>query len=59
MNIIRDLTLENGTAVDIEKVDKQIVIKLRQNLDDVLSSITDENFHHVIDFGIPEGREVW
>lgn len=59
MNIIRDLALENGSTVDIEEIENQIVIKPKKNLEDLLNCITAENLHHDIDFGMSEGNESW
>ena len=59
MNIIRDLALENGSTVDIEEIEDQIVIKPKKNLEDLLTYITADNLHHEIDFGMSEGNESW
>ena len=31
----------------------------KYKLDDLLKEITKDNIHEEIDFGVPEGREVW
>lgn len=59
MNIIRNLSLENGATVDIEENGDMIIIKPKQNLDDLLSCITEDNIHNETDFGISEGNEAW
>ena len=59
INIIRDLALENGSIVDIEEIEDQIVIKPKRNLADLLNCITADNIHHEIDFGMSEGNESW
>ncbi len=59
INIIRDLALENGSTVEIEEIEDQIVIKPKKNLEDLLSCITADNIHHEIDFGKSEGNESW
>ena len=52
-----------GSVVDIEESDGQIVIKLiapaEYTLDELLAGITDENRHDEIETGGPVGREVW
>ena len=52
-----------GSIVDIEESDGQIVIKLiapaEYTLDELLAGITDENRHDEIETGGPVGREVW
>ena len=52
-----------GSVVDIEESDGQIVIKLiapaEYTLDELLTGITDENRHDEIETGGPVGREVW
>lgn len=59
MNIIRDLALENGSTVDIEEIEDQIVIKPKKNLEDLLNYITAENLHHEINYGMSKGNESW
>jgi len=59
MNMIRDLALENGSTVDIEEIEEQIVIKPKKNLEDLLNCITADNLHHEIDLGMHEGNESW
>ena len=59
MNIIRNLSLENGATVDIEEDRDKIIIKPKQNLDDLLSCITEDNIHNESDFGNPVGNELW
>ena len=59
--IIKDLLLENGSSVDIVEESDQIVIKPKrgESLEKILSSISNENLHSEIDFGIKEGNEIW
>jgi antitoxin MazE len=59
MKIIRNLSLENGATVDIEDTGDRIIIKPKQNLDDLLSCITEDNIHSETDYGISEGNEAW
>jgi antitoxin MazE len=49
--------------VDIREEAGRIVIEpVREKsykLDDLLKGITKDNIHEEIDFGVPEGKEVW
>ena len=56
IHIIRDLKLENGSIMDIEKIEDRIVIKPKKNLEDLLNCITADTIHTEIDFGMPEGK---
>jgi len=33
--------------------------KIRYELRDLLSKVTDENLHKEVDMGPPQGREIW
>jgi antitoxin MazE len=59
--IIKGLLLKNGSSVDIVEESDQIVIKPKrgESLEEMLSSISNENLHSEIDFGIQEGHEIW
>ena len=59
--IVRELSLKEGTYVDINDRGKKIVIKpIRKNrLSEMLSNINDQNLHEEIDTGEPVGKEVW
>lgn len=61
MNIINDLSLKNGSTVDITEVTDTIIIrpKKNHNLRELLEKISDENIHSEIDFGNSEGNEIW
>jgi antitoxin MazE len=61
MNIIRELSLKDGSTVEIEKVTDRIVIcpKETYDLDKMLADITAGNLHREIDFGTEEGNEIW
>jgi antitoxin MazE len=60
-NIIKSLSLRNGSIVDIEKEIDTIVIrpKEKHNLVDMLNSISDANIHTEFNFGMTEGEEIW
>ncbi len=61
MNIINDLSLGNGSTVDIVEDADSIVIRAKKNmnLDELLENITAENLHSPVDFGNAEGNESW
>ena len=61
MNVIRGLSLRNGSIVDIiEESDRLIIRPIEKpTLDDLLNAISEENLHSEIDFGKAEGNEVW
>ncbi len=61
MNIINDLSLKNGSTVDITEKTGTIIILPKKNhdLDRLIESISDENIHSEIDFGNSEGNEIW
>lgn len=50
-----------GEDVDVREEGGRIVIEpvCRYRLDDLLKRITEDNRHEAIDFGSPEGKEVW
>jgi antitoxin MazE len=58
-NIIKDLSLKNGSTVDINEEADHIIITPKKNLEDLLNCITKENLHTEKDFGIIEGIESW
>ncbi|MEK4566391.1 AbrB/MazE/SpoVT family DNA-binding domain-containing protein [Alkalihalobacillus sp. FSL R5-0424] len=56
------LGIENGTKLDLELVNNTIVIKKarqKQTLDDLLQKYDPENEHNELDWGKPEGDEMW
>jgi antitoxin MazE len=61
IGISRDLSLKNGSVVDITEESNQIVIKPKRSpsLDELLDQITETNIHSETDYGVPEGNEVW
>ena len=61
MNIINDLSLENGSTVDITEETDSIVIRPKKNynLEELLGNISTENLHSQVDFGKIEGNEAW
>ena len=61
MNIINDLSLKNGSIVDITENKDTIIIRPKKNrdLNELIEKISDENIHSEIDFGKAEGNEIW
>jgi len=62
--IVNELSLREGLYVNIQEIGKKIIIEPSQpdasyNLDDMLSEITENNFHHSVEWGIPVGNEIW
>jgi antitoxin MazE len=61
INIIKDLSLRNGSVVDIDKETNKIVIRPKETheLDELLEAISDDNLHSEFNFGKVEGAEAW
>ena len=61
MTIIKDLSLKNGSTVEIEELEDKIIINPIKKNDamDLINQITAENIHSEYDWGQPEGDEVW
>ena len=59
--IVRELTLKDGSLVNINNNENEIVIKpLKKNiLSEMLSLINNENIHEEIKTSGPVGNEVW
>jgi len=59
--IARELSLRNGSVVDINKNGKEINIKPIQKitLSEMLDAIDKNNIHEEIDWGKPAGNEIW
>jgi len=59
--IVRELSLKEGTYVDINDRGKEIVIKPihKNRLAEMLSNINEQNLHEEIHTGEPVGKEVW
>ncbi len=54
--------IEQGSTVEVALEKGQITVKPVKDeitLESLLADITEENLHTEIDFGKPEGREVW
>ena len=59
--IVRELSLKNGSVVDINDNGKEIVIKpiKKSNLSEMLKDINDKNKHQKIEITGPVGKELW
>jgi len=59
--IARELSLKDGSYVDInEKGKKIIIMPVRKNrLSEMLSKINNQNLHAEIETGDPVGNEIW
>lgn len=54
--------IEQGSTVEVALEKGQITVKPVKDeitLESLLADITEENLHTEIDFGRPEGKEVW
>ncbi len=62
-SVMQAMQLDLDEVVDVREEAGRIVIEqLRQetyDLDDLLKGITSENLHEAVDFGPPQGKEVW
>ena len=59
--IVRELSLKNGSVVDINDNGNEIIIKpvQKNRLSEILNEINDQNLHEEIDWGKPAGKEIW
>ncbi|MCL2762727.1 MAG: AbrB/MazE/SpoVT family DNA-binding domain-containing protein [Treponema sp.] len=59
--ITRELSLKNGSVVDINNNGIEIVMKpvAKNSLSEMLNQINDKNVHEAIDWGKPVGKEIW
>ena len=59
--IARELSLKDGSTVDINDKGKQILIKpvQKNKLSELVSKINEKNLHKEIETGGPVGKEVW
>jgi antitoxin MazE len=64
-SLLSELNLEENDAVEINLVDNKLVLSpvkktgREYTLEELVSQITPENQHELIDFGGPVGNEVW
>ena len=59
--IARELSLKDGSLVDINDRGKEIIIRpiQKNKLSEMLSNINEHNIHKEIETGGPVGKEVW
>jgi len=55
--IAEAISLKENDIVDVQVIDKKLVILPKQTLEDMLSKINDDNLHNSIDFGTA-GKEL-
>ncbi|OQY34027.1 MAG: hypothetical protein B6241_05970 [Spirochaetaceae bacterium 4572_59] len=61
MPILKDLSLKNGSVVEIDEENNRIIIQpsKKVELESLLSQISDDNLHSETDWGVAEGDEIW
>jgi len=59
--IVRELSLKDGSFVDICDKGKEIIIKpiQKNNLSELLREVNEQNIHKEIETGDPVGKEIW
>ena len=59
--IVRELSLKDGSSVEINDRGNEIVIKpiQKNSLREMLNSISDQNTHEEVEFSGPVGKEIW
>jgi antitoxin MazE len=59
--IVRELSLKDGSLVDINDRGKEIIIRpiQKNKLSEMLSNINENNIHKEIETGGPVGKEIW
>ncbi len=60
-DVVKLLNLHKGSELIIEISNGYIIIKpeLKGNLDEMLDTITPDNLHKEVDWGVREGNEIW
>jgi antitoxin MazE len=62
-SLAKEISVEEGTEIEISVVDGMILIKptLRRHytLDELVTGITPENLHSEVDWGVAMGNEFW
>jgi antitoxin MazE len=60
-NMAKEISLQDGSFVDIEGKDGQIIIKPRNKyvLKEMISNISKDNIHEEIESSGPVGNELW
>jgi len=59
--IVRELSLQDGSCVDITDKGKEIIIKpiQKNKLSELLNKVNEQNIHKEIETGGPVGKEIW
>jgi antitoxin MazE len=59
--IVRELSLKDGSCVDIKDMGNEIIIKPKEktNLSEMLKKVNEQNIHGEIETGGPVGNEIW
>jgi len=61
--IVNELSLREGLYVNIQNNKSEIIIEPAKsnsyNLDDMLSTITEDNLPDLVEWGTPVGNEIW
>jgi antitoxin MazE len=59
--IVRELSLKDGSFVDIKDKKGEIIIKPKEKnkLSEILSKINDNNIHDEVETNGPVGNEIW
>ncbi|MDR2595866.1 MAG: AbrB/MazE/SpoVT family DNA-binding domain-containing protein [Treponema sp.] len=59
--IVRELSLKDGSFVDITNKGKEIIIKpiQKNKLSEMLDKINEQNLHREVETGGPVGKEIW
>jgi antitoxin MazE len=59
--IVRELSLKDGSCVEIKDKGNEIIIKPKQKnkLSEMLNEISEQNIHKEIETGDPVGKEIW
>ena len=62
-HVVEKLKLREGSRVEVREQKKEVIIspavKARLTLKEKIKLITPENSHEEIDWGPPQGKEVW
>jgi antitoxin MazE len=60
-SLLKELGVGKDTKVELKIENNKLLIepKREKRLDDLLAKIEEKNIHQEIDFGKPEGKEVW
>jgi antitoxin MazE len=54
-------SIEQGSVVDLSLDNGRMIVEPTKeySLDDLLARVTKKNIHTEVDFGAPQGKEVW